>query len=405
MPSTTPVRRPSGLLRPSRLRPTRRRVLGAGAGLFGAAALTGCGIPSAYVDEGRRSAPDRSESEKRLGFSNWTQYIDVDDDGGRPTLDAFTERTGIKVTYTEDINDNDEFFGKMGPVLTQGTDPGRDLMVVSDWMAGRYVSLGWVQAMDRANLPNVTAQLDPQLADPAFDPGRRRSVPWQSGITGIAYNRKELGREIRSVADLWAPDLKGRVTLFAGLDEALGLLMLAQGADISAFTEDQARQAMDLVQRMVDSRHVRRFTGNDYTSDLASGAALACQAYSGDAVQLTAENPDLAFVVPEEGGELWAESLLIPNRAGHKRNAELLIDHYYQPEVAAELAAAVQYICPVPAAREVLAASGDREKAELAEHPLLFPTEEMRARLHTMRDVGSAERPGLHKVWTRITGV
>lgn len=230
-------------------------------------------------------------------------------------------------------------------------------------------------------------------------------MPWQSGITGIAYNRKELGREIRSTADLWAPDLKGRVTLFAGLDEALGLLMLGYGADIGAFTEDDAHRAMDLVQKMVDGRHIRRFTGNDYTSDLASGAALACQAYSGDAVQLTAENPDIAFVVPEEGGELWAESLLIPNRADHKTNAELLIDHYYRPEVAAELAAAVQYICPVPAAREVLADSGDKEKAELAEHPLLFPTDEMRARLHTMRDVTSAERPGLHKVWGRITGV
>ncbi|AUY49655.1 spermidine/putrescine ABC transporter substrate-binding protein [Streptomyces sp. CB01881] len=399
MSSTTLTRRPAG-----RRRPTRRSVLGT-AGLLGLGSLTGCGIPSAYVAEDRRSAPDRSEREQRLAFSNWTQYIDTDDEGGRPTLDAFTERTGIQVTYTEDINDNDEFFGKIGPVLTQGTDPGRDLMVVSDWMAGRYVSLGWVQTMDRANLPNVTAQLDPQLADPAFDPGRRRSVPWQSGITGIAYNRKELGREIRSTADLWAPDLKGRVTLFAGLDEALGLLMLAHGADLAAFTEDDAHRAMDLVQKMVDARHVRRFTGNDYTSDLASGAALACQAYSGDAVQLTAENPDIAFVVPEEGGELWAESLLIPNRAGHKRNAELLIDHYYQPEVAAELAAAVQYICPVPAAREVLAASGDKEKAELAEHPLVFPTEEMRARLHTMRDVTSAERPGLHKVWGRITGV
>ncbi|MFJ4191412.1 spermidine/putrescine ABC transporter substrate-binding protein [Kitasatospora sp. NPDC089509] len=397
--SSTLTRRP---VNPSTLR--RRSVLG-GAALLGAGTLTGCGIPSAYVAEDRRSAPDRSEGDRRLNFSNWTQYIDTDDQGRRPTLDAFSEKTGIAVTYTEDINDNDEFFGKISPVLTQGADPGRDLMVISDWMAGRYVSLGWVQAMDRANLPNVTANLDPQLSSPAFDPGRRRSVPWQSGITGIAYNRKALGRELKSTADLWAPDLKGRITLFAGLDEALGLLMLSQGADVSKFTDDDAHKAMDLVQKMVDSGHVRRFTGNDYTSDLASGAALACQAYSGDAVQLTAENPDIAFLVPEEGGELWAESLMIPNRAVHKRNAELLIDYYYQPEVAAELAVAVQYICPVPAAREVLAGSGDKDKAELAENPLVFPTDEMRARLHTMRDVTSAERPELHKVWGRITGV
>ncbi|GGV33575.1 polyamine-binding lipoprotein [Kitasatospora herbaricolor] len=384
---------------------TRRAVLGS-AGLLGAGALAGCGIPAAYVPEARRAGDDRSTQDQALAFSNWTQYIDVDEDtGGRPTLDAFSEETGISVTYTEDINDNDEFFGKMGPVLTQGSDPGRDLMVVSDWMAGRYVSLGWVQALDRTAMPNVAEHLDPQLAHPGFDPGRAHSVPWQSGITGIAYNRKELGREIRTTADLWAPDLKGRVTLFAGLDEAIGLLMLADGADIAAFGADDAHRAMDRVQRLVDSRHIRRFTGNDYTSDLASGAALACQAYSGDAIQLKADNPDIEFVVPEEGGELWAESLLVPNRARHKRNAELLVDYYYRPEVAAELAAAVQYICPVPAAREVLADSGDAERAALAEEPLIFPTEEMRARLRTMRDVTAAERPDLHRVWGRITGV
>ncbi|MFF1871118.1 spermidine/putrescine ABC transporter substrate-binding protein [Kitasatospora herbaricolor] len=384
---------------------TRRAVLGS-AGLLGAGALAGCGIPAAYVPEARRSGDDRSTQDQALAFSNWTQYIDVDEDtGGRPTLDAFSEETGISVTYTEDINDNDEFFGKMGPVLTQGSDPGRDLMVVSDWMAGRYVSLGWVQALDRTAMPNVAEHLDPQLAHPAFDPGRAHSVPWQSGITGIAYNRKELGREIRTTADLWAPDLKGRVTLFAGLDEAIGLLMLADGADIAAFGADDAHRAMDRVQRLVDSRHIRRFTGNDYTSDLASGAALACQAYSGDAIQLKADNPDIEFVVPEEGGELWAESLLVPNRARHKRNAELLVDYYYRPEVAAELAVAVQYICPVPAAREVLADSGEAERAALAEEPLIFPTEEMRARLRTMRDVTAAERPDLHRVWGRITGV
>lgn len=383
---------------------SRRAVLGA-TGLFGAAALSGCGIPAAYVPEERRSTPDRSERDRTLTFSNWTQYIDVDKAGHRPTLEEFTRRTGIAVTYTEDINDNDEFFGKISPVLAQGGNPGRDLMVISDWMAGRYVNLGWVQTMDRGRMPNVTKYLDPQLRNPAFDPGRKSSVPWQSGITGIAYNRKALGREIKSTADLWAPDLKGRVTLFSGMDEALGLLMLSQGTDITRFTADDAHKAMDLVQKMVDRKQIRRFTGNDYTSDLASGAAIACQAYSGDAIQLKADNPDIEFVVPEEGAELWAESLMIPNKAEHKQNAELLIDYYYQPEVAAKLAAFVQYICPVPAAREVLAQSDDQDTAALADEPLIFPTDEIRRKLHTMRDVKADERPGLHQVWGKVAGV
>jgi spermidine/putrescine transport system substrate-binding protein len=383
---------------------SRRAALGA-AGLLGLGSLSACGIPAAYVPEERRSATDRSERDKKLNFSNWTQYIDVDKAGHRPTLEEFQKRTGIAVTYTEDINDNDEFFGKISPVLAQGGDPGRDLMVISDWMAGRYVALGWVQTLDKANLPNVAKYLDPQLRHPAFDPDRSHSVPWQSGLTGIAYNRKTLGREIRKTSDLWAPDLKGRITLFAGMDEALGLLMLANGVDIAKFTDDDAHKVMDQVQKLVDTKHIRRFTGNDYTSDLASGAAVACQAYSGDAIQLKAQNPDIEFVVPEEGAELWAESLMIPNKADHKSNAEKLIDYYYEPEVAAELAAFVQYICPVPAAREVLAKSPDPDTAALADEPLMFPTDEIRARLQVMRDVTAAERPGLHQIWGQVAGV
>ncbi|MER5641561.1 spermidine/putrescine ABC transporter substrate-binding protein [Kitasatospora sp. NPDC002227] len=383
---------------------SRRAALGA-AGLLGLGSLSACGIPAAYIPEERRGTADRSERDKKLNFSNWTQYIDVDKAGKRPTLEEFQKRTGIDVTYTEDINDNDEFFGKVSPVLAQGGDPGRDLMVISDWMAGRYVALGWVQTLDKANLPNVTKYLDPQLSHPAFDPDRSHSVPWQSGLTGIAYNRKTLGREIRRTSDLWAPDLKGRVTLFAGMDEALGLLMLAQGTDIARFSADDAHKVMSQVQKLVDTKHIRRFTGNDYTSDLASGAAVACQAYSGDAIQLKAQNPDIEFVVPEEGAELWAESLMIPNRADHKANAEKLIDYYYDPEVAAELAAFVQYICPVPAAREVLAKSDDADTAAMADEPLMFPTDEMRARLHTMRDVTADERPGLHQIWGQVAGV
>ncbi|GAA2149546.1 spermidine/putrescine ABC transporter substrate-binding protein [Kitasatospora kazusensis] len=383
---------------------SRRSALGA-LGLLGLGGLSACGIPAAYVPEEQRTAADRSDRDRSLQFSNWTQYIDVDKAGKRPTLEEFQKRTGIAVTYTEDINDNDEFFGKISPVLAQGGDPGRDLMVISDWMAGRYVALGWVETLDKANLPNVTKYLDPQLSHPAFDPDRSHSVPWQSGITGIAYNRKALGREIKRTSDLWAPDLKGRITLFAGMDEALGLLMLANGADIAKFTADDAHKAMNQVQKLVDTKHIRRFTGNDYTSDLASGAAVACQAYSGDVIQLRAQNPDIEFVVPEEGAELWAESLMIPNRADHKSNAEKLMDYYYQPEVAAQLAAFVQYICPVPAAREVLARSTDADTAALADEPLIFPTAEIRAKLQTMRDVTAAERPDFHQIWGQVAGV
>ncbi|GGY54445.1 spermidine/putrescine ABC transporter substrate-binding protein [Streptomyces tanashiensis] len=385
-----------------------RRSLLRGAGGAGAAALlAGCGVPAAYVDEGDRAGRDLSARDRTLDFANWPLYIDTDDDdtSRRPTLDAFRKRTGISVRYTEEINDNDEFFGKISPSLMNHQETGRDLIVVSDWMAARFVRLGWVQEMDRAAQPNVAKNLNPQLRSPAFDPGRLHSVPWQSGITGIAYNRRKLGRELRSVKELWADDLRGKVTLLSGLDESFALLMLGNGVDVTRWTGDDFQAVCEQIEGLVRTRHIRRFTGNDYIKDLSTGDVLACQAYSGDVIQLQADNPDIEFVVPEEGAELWAESLMIPNLAQHKSNAEKLVDYYYEPEVAADLAAWVNYVCPVPAARNVLADSGDEELVALAEDPLIFPDADMRSRLAIARDITAEERQAFAKRWNAIVGL
>ncbi|MEU1041301.1 spermidine/putrescine ABC transporter substrate-binding protein [Streptomyces sp. NPDC005551] len=387
--------------------PSRRSLLSALGGGAALGALAGCGVPAAYVAPGERAGVDLSARDKRLTWANWPLYIDTDDTDPtrRPTLDAFEERTGIRVDYVEEINDNDEFFGKVSPSLMNHQRTGRDLIVVSDWMCARFVRLGWVQEMDRANQPNVTKYLDPLLSSPSFDPGRRSTVPWQSGITGIAYNRRRLGREIARVSDLWADDLKGRVTLLSGLDEAFALLMQGDGVDITRWTSDDFHTVCDRVEKHVRDGRIRRFTGNDYVKDLAGGDVLACQAYSGDVIQLQADDPDIRFVVPEEGAELWAESLMIPDLAGHKANAEKLVDHYYDPEVAAELTAWVNYVCPVPAARDVLASAKDKDTAALAEDPLIFPDATMRGRLAIARDITSAERPEFAKRWNAIAGL
>lgn len=380
------------------------RTLGAGTLLGG---LAGCGVRPAYVSPADRAATDVSATDKRLDWANWPLYIDTDDEDTtrRPTLEAFEKRTGISVDYVEEINDNDEFFGKISPALMNHQRTGRDLIVISDWMCARFVRLGWVQELDRARQPNVTEYLDPLLRSPAFDPGRKFTVPWQSGITGIAYNRRRLGREIRHVSDLWASDLKGRVTLLSGLDEAFALLMQGNGVDITRWTADDFHKVCDQVEKQIGRGQIRRFTGNDYIKDLSSGDVLACQAYSGDVIQLQADDPDIRFVVPEEGAELWSESLMVPNLARHKANAERLIDYYYEPEVAAELATWVNYVCPVPAARDVLASAKDEETASLAEDPLIFPDEAMRERLAIARDITSEERMEFAKRWNAIAGL
>ncbi|MFI1579525.1 spermidine/putrescine ABC transporter substrate-binding protein [Embleya sp. NPDC020630] len=370
-------------------------------------ALAACGVPSAYVEESKRGATDRSEREKVVRFSNWALYIDVDDEDEQrhPTLDAFTDKTGIKVRYSEEINDNDEFFGKIHPAIQAGKEPGRDAIVISDWMCTRFVRLGWVQKLNKANLPRVGANLAESLRSPGYDPGREYTVPWQSGMTGIAYNKKLVDREIRSVNDLWRPELKGRVTVFAGFMEAVALLMLGEGSDIRTFTDADVDKVMERMQKLVDKDHIRSFTGNDYTSGLASGDILACQAYSGDVGQLKLDNPDIEFVVPEEGAELWSENLMVPNKAAHKTNAEKLMDFYYDPEVAAELANYVAYVCPVPAAQQVLAESSDQEMRASATNPLIFPDAEMTAKLHGMRETTEDEERRWEKAWGKIIGL
>ncbi|MGW3284543.1 polyamine ABC transporter substrate-binding protein [Streptomyces sp. NPDC001002] len=394
-------------LSPKTSPPSRRTLLRALGGAAVLGGLAGCGVPAAYVSPGERAGADLSASDHRLTWSNWPLYIDTDDDDStkRPTLDAFEKRTGISVDYIEEINDNDEFFGKISPALMNHQQTGRDLIVISDWMCARFVRLGWVQEMDRARQPNVAKYLDPLLRSPAFDPGRKYTVPWQSGITGIAYDRRRLGREIRHVKDLWASDLKGRVTLLSGLDEAFALLMQGNGVDVTKWTADDFYAVCDEVEKYVKNGQIRRFTGNDYTKDLVSGDVLACQAYSGDVIQLQADNPDIRFVVPEEGAELWSDSLMIPDLARHKTNAERLIDYYYEPRVAAELAAWVNYVCPVPAAQDVLASSKDKDTAALAENPLIFPDATMRKHLAIARDITSKERVGFAKEWNRIVGL
>ncbi|MGW7310490.1 polyamine ABC transporter substrate-binding protein [Streptomyces sp. NPDC054835] len=392
---------------PARPHPSRRDLVRGIGGAGAAALLAGCGVPAAYVDPQDRAGRDLSARDRVLHFANWPLYIDTDDDdkSKRPTLDAFQKRTGISVRYTEEINDNDEFFGKVGPALMNHQETGRDLIVASDWMAARYVRLGWVQEMDRARQPNVATHLDPLLRNPAFDEGRLHSVPWQSGITGIAYNRRKLGREIRSIKELWADDLRGKVTLLSGLDESFSLLMQGMGVDVTRWTADDFHALCEEIEGLVRRKHIRRFTGNDYIKDLSTGDVLACQAYSGDIIQLKADNPDIEFVVPEEGAELWAESLMIPNLAQHKTSAERLVDYYYEPEVAAELASWVNYVCPVPAARDVLADSGDEELAALAEDPLIFPDDAMRTRLAIARDISADERAEFAKRWNSIVGL
>ncbi|MEU0741913.1 spermidine/putrescine ABC transporter substrate-binding protein [Streptomyces sp. NPDC006134] len=394
-------------LRTGRASLTRRSLLRASAGgvlaAGGLGALSACGIPPAGRTQGGVAAEDHSAKEKEIAFSNWTEYMDVDDSGKRhPTLEAFTERTGIKVTYTEDINDNNEFFGKIKPQLAAGQETGRDLIVLTDWLAGRLIRLGWVQKLDPAHLPHAFANLSPQFRDPDWDPGRAYSYPWQGISAVIAYNKKALdGIEVTSVSDLLDnPRLKGRVGFLTEMRDTVGMTLLDMGKDPGKFTDDDYDAAIARLQRAVDKGQIRRFTGNDYTSDLSKGDFAACLAWAGDVVQLKADNPDIDFVIPDSGYITSSDNLLIPDKARHKTNAERLIDYYYEPQAAARLAAYINYVCPVDGVKEELAKI-DRDAAD---NPLIIPDKAMQARSRSFRSLSSKEETAYETKFAKLTG-
>ncbi|MGX7677630.1 ABC transporter substrate-binding protein [Jatrophihabitans sp. DSM 45814] len=343
---------------------------------------------------------DFSDSEPVVNWSNWPDYIDVDDDNStEPSLDAFTKRTGITVNYTDDYNSNDEFFAEVQPQLAAGQDTGRDVWCSTDWLVARLIRRGWIQKLDRANIPNAT-RLQTSLQSIQFDPGRLYSLPWQSGFTGIGYNPKATaGKKIETIEQLLSmPELKGRVTLLSELQDTVGLVMLSLGIDPAKFTDADFDKAMDRLTKAKASGQIKGFTGNDYTNGLASGEIAACMAYTGDIVQLQADNPALGYTLPSTGHIIWSDNFVIPNHARHKKNAERLINYYYEPATMATVEDYVNYISPVQGSQEALLKSDP----DVAKNPLIFPTAAVLARGHVFRGLTDDEEARYTKAFQQL---
>lgn len=386
---------------------TRRSMLRASAGgalaVGGIGALTGCGIPAAGKDQGGVSSEDHSAKEKTVNFSNWTEYMDIDESGKRhPTLERFAKRTGIKVKYTADVNDNTEFFGKIKPQLSAGQDTGRDIICVTDWLAARLIRLGWVQKLDPSNLPNAYANLSSQFRSPDWDPGRAYSYVWQGISTVIAYNKKALdGIEIKTLSDLLDnPKLKGRVGFLSEMRDSMGLTLLDMGKDPAKFTDDDFDAAIARLQKAVDKGQIRRFTGNDYTADITNGNFAACVAWAGDVVQLKADSPDVDFLIPDSGYMTSTDNMLVPNKARHKTNAERLMDFYYEPRNAAELAAYINFVCPVDGVKDELAKIDE----DAANNPLIIPDKAMAAKSRSFRSLSNEEETAYEQKFAKLIG-
>lgn len=379
---------------------TRRHLLGAGA-LAGAGVLAGCGSGPAAAPSA--TTEDRSEQDGSLVVSNWALYIDMDKKGPDlyPTVASFEQESGIAVEYNEDIAANEEFFAKLRPQLMSGGDPGMDLMVLTDWMAARLVRLGYLEELDHEAIPN-RSHLLPALQSPEFDPERSYSMPWQSGFTALAYNENVIDAPISSITEmLTRADLAGRVAVFSEMRDTVGLIMLEQGADPTSFTDEQFDSAIALLQDAVDRNHIRQFADANYGQALSKGDLAASMTYSGDINQLRLDNPNLQLVLPETGFLLWSDNMLIPKGAAHRANAMKWMDYYYRPDVAARVAAWVNFITPVVGAQEEMRSI----VPELADNPLIFPSEEDLAGGRLFRSLTEDEESRYNAAFQQVQGL
>jgi spermidine/putrescine transport system substrate-binding protein len=379
-------------------RTNRRRFIGGGAAaaaaaILGPSFLAACGSSSSPSGSGSSSPAAAPQNEKLLRISNWPLYMA---DG---FVAAFQSSSGITTDYKEDFNDNEQWFAKVKEPLQRHQDIGADLVVPTEFMAARIKGLGWLNEISDAGVPNKK-NLRPDLMNSKVDPGRKVTAPYMTGMVGLAYNRAATGRPITKIDDLWDPAFKGRVSVFTDVQDALGMIMQSQGNTPANPSTETVQKAADLVKEQKDKGQIRRFTGNDYADDLAAGNIAVAQAYSGDVVQLQADNPDLQFVVPESGGDWFIDTMVIPYTTQNQKGAEEWINYVYDRANYAKLVAYTHYV-------PVLTDMAD-ELAKLdpvaAKNPLIVVPEDIQKKLTSWAALTDEQTQEYNTLYAAITG-
>ena len=370
---------------------SRRAVLAGAGGLGAAGLLAACG------------GSDSADGANGVRWGNWPLYLDFDEETKKyPTLEKFKEQTGINAEYFEDYNDNDEFYGKVQAQLKLGEDIGYDVVTPTDWMAARWIRLGYTQKFDAANIPNKSNILA-SLASPSFDPNREQTLTWQGIMGGFGWNVEKNPKGIRTIDDLFAPQNKGKIVVLSEMRDTIGIILLSQGVNLQTVTEDQFMNAIDFMEKKIADGWIRGVKGNEYAEDLTSGDATAVIGWSGDMFILKAENEGkFDFALPDSGGTISGDNFVIPSTASAegKANAEKLINFYYDPAIAAEVAAYVNYVCPVKGAQ----AEMEKIDPALAASPFIFPDAAMSAKLNVFRSLTPAEETTWSEAFQKAAG-
>lgn len=379
---------------------SRRRFIGGGAAaaaalVLGPSFLAACGKSDNSKSSSGPATPsdDGSPATGKLRISNWPLYMA---DG---FVAAFQTATGLTVDYKEDFNDNEEWFAKNKEPLSRKQDIGADLVVPTQFLAVRLNGLGWLNGISESRWTNKK-NMRPDLLNSKADPGRKVTAPYMSGMVGLAYNRAATGRDITKIDDLWDPAFKGKISMLADTQDGLGMIMLSQGGSVEDPTTDSVNKAVALIKEQKDKGQIRRFTGNDYADDLASGNVAIAQAYSGDVVQLQKDNPDLKFVVPESGGTTFIDTMVIPYTTQNQKAAETWINYVYDRANYAKLIAHTQYVPVLSDMTDEL----NKIDPGLAANPLINPPQATLDKLKTWAALSDEQTAEFNKAYAEVTG-
>jgi spermidine/putrescine transport system substrate-binding protein len=361
--------------------------------------MAACGISGeAERSAGEEDALSTTTKNGELNFANWPAYIDKKK-GESPTLIQFEVETGINVTYTENINDNASFYAKIREQLANDEPTGYDIIVVTDWMINKMGTFGYLEELDHSRLPLFEANAADLYKDPTYDPGNAWSIPWASGITGLAYNEELTGRPITSINDLFSDEFKGKVGMFLEMRDTMNLTMLGMGIKPEDATLEDAQATQEKLLQQVEDGIVRQYYGNDYVGPLANGDLAVCIAWSGDVIGKTlGANSPIKFSVPDEGGMLWVDNMAIPDNAENPIDAHEMMNFVYDPKIAAQMCAWINYITPVPEARDIMLDADDAYTRSVAKSPLVFPTPEMEENLYNYTNLSPEEE----KEWNQL---
>ncbi|WP_181958010.1 ABC transporter substrate-binding protein [Nonomuraea mesophila] len=374
-------------------------------------ALAGCGV------QGQKAAPPKADAVKdfwsaqtkngKVVFANWPEYMP----GDKGPLERFKKDTGIAYEYKEVIQENADFFGKADPVLRAGQSLGYDIVVMTNGVQLQHMlQLGYAVPLDHTRLPNFQANAGQKFKERSYDPGNKYTIPYASGVTGIAYNTDHVKEKITSIEALFDPRYKGRIGMMNDAQEIGNFGMFAVGVDPEKSTEADWKKAGEKLKAQRDAGLVRKYYDQGYIDAVAKGDVWVTMAWSGDVFQRQLAGEPVAFVVPEEGGTIWTDNMLIPKGAANPLDALMLMDYLYQPAVAAELDEFIQFVTPVPAVqdlfREQAKTAGAKEKKALdamIDSPLMFPSEADYAKLRTYTTLTNEQEQVFNPIFQSIT--